>query len=54
MNLLAQGDRKGVRAHFEKSVQTRVLEFLEYELSRCLLAQIDRDPHWPPWIKEKK
>jgi tetratricopeptide (TPR) repeat protein len=54
MNLLAGGDRVAARAHFEKSVAARVLWFLEYEWSRSFLAQLDRDPNWPPWTPPKK
>ena len=54
MNYLSEGDRANARIHFEKSVATRILWFLEYEWSRSFLAQMDRDPNWPPWIPAKE
>jgi hypothetical protein len=53
MKCLSEGDRRLARLHFEKSVATRVLWFLEYEWSRSFLAQMDRDPEWPRWIRAK-
>jgi serine/threonine protein kinase len=54
MNRLAHGDRKGARVHFEKCVQTRIVGFIEYELSRCFLAHLERDPRWPGCIGPMK
>ncbi len=49
IKVLADGDRIAARDHFQKSVDTRVLWYLEYEWSRALLGQM-QDPTWPPWI----
>lgn len=46
---LSEGDRAAAREHFQKSVDARVLWYLEYEWSRALLGQM-QDPAWPPWI----
>jgi hypothetical protein len=54
VRLLAEGDRAGARRHFEASVATRVLEFMEYEWSRAFLACMEHDPTWPPWIPIRK
>jgi tetratricopeptide (TPR) repeat protein len=50
IKMLAEGKRPEARDHFQKSVDTRVLWYLEYEWSRALLGQM-QDPDWPPWIK---
>jgi tetratricopeptide (TPR) repeat protein len=53
LRLLAEGDRAGARRHFEASVATRVLQFMEYDWSRAFLARMENDPTWPPWIPPK-
>ena len=54
LRLLAEGDRAGAHRHFEKSVATRVLHFMEYDWSRAFLARMENDPIWPPWIPIRK
>jgi tetratricopeptide (TPR) repeat protein len=54
LRLLAEGDRAGARRHFEASVATRVLQFMEYDWSRAFLARMENDPTWPPWIPIRK
>jgi serine/threonine protein kinase len=47
---LAQGDRNEARRHFRACSDTKVLLFVEDHMSRALVAQLDRQPEWPPWI----
>ena len=54
INLLGRGDRQGAREHFEKSIDTRVVWFLEHEWSRSLLARMQNDRAWPPWIPNQE
>jgi len=37
--------------HFQSTVDARVFVSMDDELSRALLARMDRDPGWPPWVK---
>lgn len=48
---LSRNDRAGAREHFEKTVATRIVGFLEYEFSRCFLTHMKRDKRWPGWIR---
>jgi serine/threonine protein kinase len=52
--LLGDGDRAGARRHFESCVNLHYPYFLGYLESRALLARMDKDPNWPPWIPMKK
>jgi serine/threonine protein kinase len=54
LRLLAEGDRAGARRHFEDSVATRVLHYMEYDWSRAFLARLENDRTWPPWIPIRK
>jgi serine/threonine protein kinase len=54
LSCLADGDRAGARRHFQESIATGVYSFIEYTWSRALLARMDADPTWPPWIPAKK
>jgi tetratricopeptide (TPR) repeat protein len=47
---LAAGDRAAARQHFQASADLRIFGSLEVQLSRALLAQLDREPTWPRWI----
>jgi sugar/nucleoside kinase (ribokinase family) len=51
---LGEGNRAAARAHFEKSVETRVYAFMDYQWSRTFLALMSRDPNWPPWLPAGK
>ena len=51
INLLGRGKRREAREHFIKSIDTRVVWFLEHEWSRSLLARMDADATWPKWIQ---
>jgi len=47
---LARGDRETARRHFEPSDATGTHWRTEHQWSRALLARLERDPQWPPWI----
>lgn len=47
---LAQGDRAGARKHLSAAGATRLMQSVSTSMSRALLAQLDRNPDWPPWI----
>jgi hypothetical protein len=51
---LADGDRATARRHLNLCLGTRFYEFIPYEFARMLLARMDRDPAWPPWVKPAK
>jgi tetratricopeptide (TPR) repeat protein len=54
MTLLAEGDRQGARSHFQKSVDTGVVDFFERNWSRGFLSCMQSDPGWPAWIPIRK
>jgi tetratricopeptide (TPR) repeat protein len=54
IRLLAKGDRTAARRHFEACVGLRYPFFWGYLESRALLAQMNRDAKWPPWIPLKE
>jgi hypothetical protein len=47
---LARGDRETARHHFEAAEATGTHWRTEQQWSRALLARLERDPQWPPWI----
>lgn len=47
---LAIGNRTTARQHFHASAKLKSLTMLEGPMSRAFIAQLDREPHWPPWI----
>jgi tetratricopeptide (TPR) repeat protein len=47
---LAEGDRKGARAHLQKCINTRVNMYWDYMWARAFLKRLEQDPTWPPWI----
>jgi tetratricopeptide (TPR) repeat protein len=51
---LSGGDRDGARKHFAAGVATRFINNWEHDWNRALLARIEKDPTWPPWIPMKK
>jgi hypothetical protein len=51
---VADGDQKGAREHFRASTATPYWEMDDHFLSSALLAQLEKDPKWPPWIPVKK
>jgi serine/threonine protein kinase/tetratricopeptide (TPR) repeat protein len=53
LNLLAEGDRTRAARHFQKSVDTRFLDYFEHGWSRAFLARMKQDSTWPPWIPVK-
>jgi tetratricopeptide (TPR) repeat protein len=54
MNCLADGDRKGARDHFRASTATPYWGMSDHVFSSVLLARLEKDPAWPPWIPLKK
>ena len=53
LTALADADRAEAKKHFQASRETRVWEFLPYDLSTLFLARMEQDPAWPPWIPVK-
>jgi hypothetical protein len=51
---LSEGDRKGAREHFQKSVDTHFHSHIVYPYARVFLERLKRDEKWPPWIPLKK
>jgi tetratricopeptide (TPR) repeat protein len=54
MNKLAEGDRRGARESFRKSIATGVFSFFECYWSRAFLSRMDAEPAWPRWIPLKE
>jgi tetratricopeptide (TPR) repeat protein len=54
MRLLADGDRVAARRHFQACMALQYPLFTGYLESRALLARMNQDPTWPPWIPLKK
>jgi serine/threonine protein kinase len=50
---LGQGNRSAAKACFQRSLDTGVFIFFEYQCSRAFLGCID-DPTWLPWCPIKK
>jgi tetratricopeptide (TPR) repeat protein len=51
---LADGDRAGAREHFRQAVETHMAFYYGTDLNRCILARMEKDKDWPPWIPLKK
>jgi hypothetical protein len=49
---LADGDRSSARGHFRDSVATRAFYYFDYDWSGAFLARMEKDPNWPPWIRQ--
>jgi serine/threonine protein kinase len=54
MRLLADGDRVAARRHFQACLALQYPLFTGSLESRALLARMDKDPAWPPWIPPKQ
>ena len=52
MLLLAEGQREAARQHFRQSAAYRNITSYHTFQSRAMLAQLDREPDWPTWIRE--
>jgi hypothetical protein len=50
MTKLAEGDRKGAQADFDKAIKTRAFLWGVYDMSWVFQARLARDPTWPRWI----
>jgi len=48
---LAQGHRQAARMHFLRCAELRTFNQLHDAISRAILAQMDRNPNWPAWVK---
>jgi hypothetical protein len=55
---VSEGDHKGAREHFQKSVDTHFYGHVVYPYARVFLERLkraeQRDEKWPPWIEPKK
>lgn len=51
---LAMGDRNGARKHFRASSDLKIVLLVEDDMSRALIAQLDREPEWPAWIPSRQ
>jgi len=47
---LSRGERARAREHFERGTRTGTHWRLEHQMCRALLARLQRDSQWPPWI----
>jgi tetratricopeptide (TPR) repeat protein len=54
MTCLADGDRNGAREHFRASTATPYWGMSDHVFSSALLARLEKDPRWPPWIPVRK
>jgi serine/threonine protein kinase/tetratricopeptide (TPR) repeat protein len=50
MTHLALGNRDDARKHFRACSSLKINRYVEDFMSRALVAQLDRNPAWPPWI----
>jgi serine/threonine protein kinase len=50
MTQLAKGNREEARQHFRACSNLRINRYVEDFMSRALIAQLNRNPAWPPWI----
>jgi hypothetical protein len=50
MTRLSQGDRDGAKHHFRQAIETQSYSQITWTLSRLILARLEKDPGWPPWI----
>jgi serine/threonine protein kinase len=53
MTRFAEGDRDGAREHFRKASEYKIPLCVDEHMGRVLIAQLDRDPNWPAWIKAR-
>jgi hypothetical protein len=55
---LSEGDRKGAREHFQKSVDTHFYGHIVYPYARVFLERLKdeklKEENWPRWIKVQK
>jgi serine/threonine protein kinase len=54
MTNLAKGNRKDARKHFHACSNLRINRYVEDFMSRALIAQLDREPTWPQWIRNRE
>ncbi len=47
---LARGERAAARQEFRASAASDLLSFWAWTMSRIMLARLEKDPTWPPWI----
>jgi hypothetical protein len=53
MMYLADGDRARAKEHFQASINTGYIYSWLYAPEDLILARMDQDPTWPPWITPK-
>jgi hypothetical protein len=53
MSHLATGNRAAASQHFRDCSKLRINRYVEDCMSRALLAQLERKPEWPLWIKSQ-
>jgi tetratricopeptide (TPR) repeat protein len=51
---MAIGNRQEARKHFRASSDLKIALSVDDDLSRALIAQLDRKPTWPRWIASRK
>jgi hypothetical protein len=51
---LAGSNRERARKHFRASSDLKMVLLVEDDLSRALVAQLDREPTWPRWISSRE
>jgi hypothetical protein len=47
---LGRGDRPGARQEFRAAAATGVFSFWTWHMRKIMLARLENDPAWPPWI----
>jgi hypothetical protein len=50
---LGEGDRAAARRHFEAGQKVRDPYYPTCMMNSAILARMNRDPNWPPWIPVK-
>jgi serine/threonine protein kinase len=53
-HLLADGDRAGARDHFRRCVASSFFMNMPHNWAKAILARMEHDPAWPPWIPMKE
>ena len=51
---LAEGDRAGARDYYQRSYDTGVYTYGEYQFSRAIIKVMDADPNWLPAVRGRK
>jgi hypothetical protein len=51
---VSEGRHVEADEHFEKSVESGVVEFWDHQVARAILEKRKADPQWPTWIPVRK